>query len=487
MSNVPIRMAGWTIGNYDSTISHVGVVTRAVNNRDWHGDLGGLDPNQPAAHIEFDIADPIAPAPGTAASESMSFDNVAIPSATAIPQPENYTYTTQWGTVLTFKSLLLTTNGNAGAGSTRYTFTVSRTRVQDDRVVVRLMEASDGGAVIDGIVTAAPSVAGLKSTVVASSGLISPGAHKSIHLEFRVDETAQSPALGVAWRPVEVSIPLTSLPHPTTSRTLIGQSYFSDGSVQYSAMDVTNQSSNSFEYLIYAKSPDKTDKWCITDAEWTNAPASLTKFTSLITDVRWHIDGSPLLPGEFGARFISIGRRRPYFPLAITAEPTVCHQHSASFSNVPVPAPGQFTILNQSPDGSTGAELKLRSIKWITPDVDPDSVPPNQFNTPYTLKLEFIYTTAPNALASLALLTARDIQDNSLGAGLEAIVPPTLNPIFEDPNRRVFTTSVSIPPHSSKTINLNVLVTAESPTANPVRLSIDGNGEWSLISAANKH
>lgn|GEM_PF-6427655 len=482
----PIRLSGWTSANFDPSISHEGAVTYSPNSGQWHGELPGLDPSASDAHIEIEMLDPkTQPAQSSSQTSTMSLDKVPVPGAVNFALKVNGAYTTPWGTTLTLKTVSLISKDGVTANSTRYTFAVRRTRVTDDRIQIHLVSALDSGAPVVEATAASYSAPGSKGSVVCTSGPITSGSHKPVNLVFRVDESALSQTLQERWIPVEADIALAGQPTPLSNRKLKNQSYYSDGATQYSAIDTSSPQAGSYQYLLYASSQNPSEVWRYIDAEWSvDQGAAASKTSHLTSDVRWHIDGSPLLEGQTGARFTSTGRNSGAYPLLITAEPTVTHQHTVTFPAIPVPSPGEFTLLNQAPAGSPDVSLVLRSIKWLLPSGDPDVSVPAQYNTPFTLKLEFVYTTDPSAIVSLAIMTARDKEGNSLAPCETAVSPSTMNPLVNDPTKRVFTASVSIPPHGSKTIRLQVVVAAQSPSGPLHHFSINAADQWKSLDPA---
>jgi hypothetical protein len=302
--------------------------------------------------------------------------------------------------------------------------------------------------------------------------------------EFSLIESAYSPIKSLSWSPVTLDIPLTGLPTPApqtggsdlTSKTVSNIEY------RFEKMK-SPQAYNPDSYVIWTQCP-ATGKVCrVTRADWSIDPSPYRGYTPptvVQNGVYWHSDGTPLAAGEYGALLTQDNNNGAEFPLTFTTQVTTHDQQLASFSKIPIPAEGKTIVLDQKPDNPTRIPVRLRAISWKPSNVNQGYQP-----VPHTLTLTFEYDELDSAFVSIGVLTAKDDAGNSVndeqdpddqnGSPMSAV----------DPDMQTVVQDISIPPTGSKTIELQTILTKDTPEGQPTTFQIDKDGAWTVLGAPN--
>jgi len=203
---------GWTLNNFDPTIEHGGLVTKAVTGEGWHADLLGLNPKSGVAHIEFDVRAPNAPASQVESQSClMEFDNVPVPTKTGDDENVNLSYQTPWGAAAHLKSLYEEAPSANFKGMTIYNFTIDESAPADNAVTIQLDGAYDNGTKIDDPLYYNGSFS-IQREYCLNSGPLDPAEHPKVKLNFKITEKSQLRGSTAAWYPLEVQVPLTGIP-----------------------------------------------------------------------------------------------------------------------------------------------------------------------------------------------------------------------------------------------------------------------------------
>jgi hypothetical protein len=286
----------------------------------------------------------------------------------------------------------------------------------------------------------------------------------------------------IAWKAVQMEIPLNKIPGPGPSESfkLLGQT--TQGTVKYRIDTVNDPDNSPYNYVLWTKSADPTHIYRVTGAQWA-APAKQKTgtgrmFNNMQPNLYWHADGSPLSKGEYGTIYTYNNQGLPAFPLHITAQLTSHDQQTIAFSKVPVPAIGQTLILDQNPDTTSSVPIRLRSVALVMPFSFSQE---SQHSSPIQIRLTFEYKVADGSDVSLFTLAASDSEGNSLNHSYENPMAQMMLNWFSDRSSQTTTVNIAVPPSGSKTIDLSFILTKDTPIGSPTYFSIDSGGKWTAI------
>jgi hypothetical protein len=464
---------GWTLNNFDPTIEHGGLVTKAVTGEGWHADLLGLNPKSGVAHIEFDVRAPNAPASQVESQSClMEFDNVPVPTKTGDDENVNLSYQTPWGALVHLKSVWEEAPSANFKGKTQYDFTISEEAPPDNEVIIQRDSTYDNGTKIDDPLNYNQSFKH-KGEYHLDAGPLDPAQHQKVKLIFKLTEKSQLRGSSTAWYPLEVQVPLADIPLPPSTAKVSKAENVNIPAAELSWCEDSFEGMAGQSHCLWIKSKNSTSTWRITDAGWKKTSTDVPKvdpqtlaiqksniiiringtaqiehlLPGLTSNVNVSSDGKMLHAGETGIRFVSLDFNIPKTPSSITAMPTVHHQTILTFSNIPVPLPGQTIVVNQNAAGSANHELVLHSVKWVVPNQQAKEGDSAQRGLSYSLQLEFACMENDQSKPALSLLFARDNENNSLGGVEQGVIPDTLSPIAAITNRTIFVTQIFTPPH----------------------------------------
>ena len=468
------RVGGWTENDFDCSLPHEGSVTPDPDGKGWIATIPGINPHSRIAHVEVDVRDPNASSSqSTDSFSNLQIDDVPFPAVDDQTQPFTHKFTTPWGAELTFNGLTVVTKSFFTKTVLRYDFGINFAKVPDDNLNFQAINMYDGGVPVDGFKSDIIGTTTTNGYYAPYTEAIPSGSHKSVRIEFQIHEFAISPSLTVGWTPIEFDVPVPAVPtiqakppaeHVTTAKI---------GSCQFSFEDLDFPMNWMHSYRMWTNSLDPNSKFRLFDAGWLGKAAPHDQnATSENYDLYWHTNGNPFRSGEYGLHFDS-HRSETFYPIGVTSQRVIHKQQVLIFRAVPVPQPGQKILLNRMPESSSSYPLSLRSIKWVDQNGDADTS-----MVAYKLELTFVLAAPLGSAPSIEMLSARDSENNALGAFIKGTAPSTTSPIASD---SLFNLQISIPPHGSKFVRFKAIVTEEMPAGPPVHLSMDSDGKWNVL------
>jgi hypothetical protein len=479
-----VKVAGWSDNLFDATISHTADAGYDSGSQVWAVSVPGIDPRDKVAHLEFDIRDPATVQTQTTQLNSdIQFNDLPLPTRKDTIVPLNESFTSKWGTVISLKGITYSTQNNGGGMSPleKYDFAIDHSKIPDDAVQIQFERAFDNGISIDNMwqTYAQPSTAGFLST---ESAAIQLSLHKKASLEFSIRENAYSPIKSIVWTPLQIDLPLTKIPAPSGS-WVDDESSTKQVDIEFKLQHVAGNNPYTFNYLIWTESADPSKIWRVKKVDWTAAPGAQPwqmPQSNLTDSIYWHADGSMIGLDEHGSSDQLYGGH-DCFPLVLTAEEVNHSQHILLFHKIPVPSPGQTIILKRLSETASQFPIRLKSISLNKPDTAPNPYSSPDPSAAYTLQLTFQYVDYDKSEMSLAVIAARDGENNSLTQSLLAGAQGTGDPGSVDPNQRIFHLSVPLPPHGSPVINLKLLATKDVPVGSDLKFSVDKSGKWTRV------
>ena len=109
--------------------------------------------------------------------------------------------------------------------------------------------------------------------------------------------------------------------------------------------------------------------------------------------------------------------------------------------------------------------------------------PPGQNYVPTThsLILTFEYHVADSSIASVRVVAANDDKGNVVGEIIPSANTSTNYLPQLDKDMQTVTEEISIPPLGSKTVNIESLVTRDTPSGAPTNFQINADGSWVVL------
>ncbi len=368
---------------------------------------------------------------------------------------------------------------------TRYSFDIDHSKMPDDFVGIRLVNAYDGVIPVYGMTATSGNVPGPDGKSDPVTGPITPGSHKFLRFEFKVGENAASLKQQTAWIPFDADIPLSSLAPPAANYVVTDKFGATINGVKFGIQAIKDTKPYpSHLFLISTDSGNPKVAWFISDIDWKGPLAPQhTHYFELHNEVYWNADGSHIGPGQTQAFFTCSGQSPTSWPLQFTATGYERHEQFVSFRNIPVPELGQTLELDKASDDAPNLPLKLKSIRYV-------GMPTDQRNSmeaaqqkadAYTLQLTFTYPQIDKTNVYVGTALARDDQNNGINRFTMRGWPPSPSDDAPQTNVQMFILRESSPPHGSKLIGVKVLLDRETQIGEPIAISISDSGAWSVV------
>ena len=481
-----VTVCDWTESMFDATIDHFAETSYDPYDQTWHVILPGIDPRQKIVHVQFDVRDPASrPSQSRRLDTNVRFSGVPFPKSSDTLEPLTNTTTTQWGTVVTLKSLELKSTSGYSQPVTQFEVSTIHQPTPDDFVTVNVTAAYDNGQQIPGLMSKWGSGTGNGEDWTLAADYITPGLYPTLDLDLMVIEQAFSPSVSVPWKTMETDIPLDGIASPKARSGVMEGGSKTKGNVKYHIQLISDQSFSK-GVLIWTKTPAVGEYCRVTNVTWTKTQAANKNEydppIEVTNDAYWHTDGAPVTDGEYGA-FIPLPQpyRHLSFPLQFTSHLVKHGQQTVEFSNIPAPANGQKLVLRQTPDALPQSGLRLKSISWNVPDENDRTLNPQRPSPAYSYKLIFGYTDIDGSLLSLAPINVKDESNDEICDKDLTGIPAAPDFTSVNPSQRTFTLTIPLPPHYSKSIDVKAILTKETPTEPAQYFSVDSSGNLTIL------
>jgi hypothetical protein len=482
-----IKIFAWTDTDFNTAASHTCTASFDKETQQWEGLLPCLDSRDKVVHIEFEIRDPATNSRQNEGLQStFRFENVPIPIKPNTVEPLSRKFTTDWGTTVTLTGLTLTSEAQFNQPNSHLDFTIEHPKLSDDAVQLYLDKIYDNGASLDKFHSGFNNEKTNGGSITLDGPHLDPGSYAALTFQFTLSEMSFEEVKSIEWKPVQMDIPLAGLagPKSTSVYTPLGQT--TQGAVKYQLGSLKRQDSGmgfaTTCYAVWTQSSGAA-KYCRIESYQSTTHEAVDFATEQARQtLYWHMDGSPLAPGECGTAQGYFLANNQAFPMYLKTQLVGHDQQVVSFSKVPNPASGQTLVIDQKPDSTSRVPIRLRAISfkstryWGTQPVVPAT----------ELKLVFEYTMSDTSKVSLAALSARDDSDNTLNFSYDKPMAMMYasNSYNLDPDLQMITVNIAAPPPGSKTIDLKLMLTKDTPVGSPTYFSIDSAGNWTPIDAS---
>ncbi len=274
-----------------------------------------------------------------------------------------------------------------------------------------------------------------------------------------------------------VDIKLATLPHPGADVRITRQSSLTIGGTTYTYQHFEAGHRFNGGNLIWIKSHDPNSSYTASmqDAP-VNGSLNRNSYTNPLTTVYWHVDGTPVGPGESGGYF---DQQLPMSaPRNIAISSGTNSSNTLIYKNVPVPDADTTDVVDEtakSPDGSKVMLQEIANRYMYDTDSWPSTVPQGQTS----LQLVFSANVFAESTVSIPTITVNGRPFAAIAASMGS---HTWLAAKQKEGTELFSTNILIPTPKTKKLNLIVSWVNSSTTMIP-DITLSTNGTISVDTA----